>query len=259
MEHAALDGVTIEPLHNAINDAIAKQHESGVTEVNKSESRGKLARLGSTSIEKCSSLPLPMTAHSDMYSVMRTISNERLGDSESFSFATMTSHQITQSFCLEHKTPLQGSLQLALQLAARRLFGHILPATETVSLAHFRHGRVDVNAIVTTPMMAFLDEATVDSHPRRVLRDLADNATREYVSNLRRVSRGQGYGRHLLALEWMIADTEERPSFFDDPSYLKSKPGRILTSCFNTGWQEGGFVYPPANSILIYFEISEER
>lgn len=253
MEHATLDGISVEPLHAAINAAIDNQHQRDIAEASKSNEKSVMVA------RHHQFQPLPLIASSEISAVLQSISQTLLKTSEDFSFASLSISRLTPPFCVEYKTPFQGSLQLALQLAARRFFGHTLPATETVSLSHFQRGRVDVNAIITAPMMLFLNAAALDSQPSRQLRDLADNATREHVRNLGRVSRGFGYGRHLLALEWMIADTETRPSFFDDPSYAKSKPGRVLTSSFTTGWLEGGFVYPPPDSVLIYFQVGEEK
>lgn len=51
----------------------------------------------------------------------------------------------------------------------------------------------------------------------------------------------------------------EEPELFADEVYKRMKPGRIMTSCFNTGWQEGGFVYLVRGGVLTYFEIRNEE
>lgn len=126
-------------------------------------------------------------------------------------------------------------------------------------MAHFRLGRVEVNAVISSKMKGFLDAASADARPSEKLHKLAYEATREHTRTLAKVRRGYGYGRHLLALEWMVEEGEETPSFFIDPSYAKSKPGKVLTSNFTTGWLEGGFVYPPRDSVLVYFEVGEDK
>ena len=67
-------------------------------------------------------------------------------------------------------------------------------------------------------------------------------------------------------MEWMLAELRkagdgmiEEPELFQDEVYKRLKPGRIMTSSFSTGWEEGGFVYPVPGGVLIYFEPLDEE
>lgn len=52
---------------------------------------------------------------------------------------------------------------------------------------------------------------------------------------------------------------ETIPNFFGDAVYQRMKPSCAITSCFTTGWLEGGFVSPGRGSILVYFEVGEKE
>lgn len=155
----------------------------------------------------------------------------------------------------------------------RRFFGYNPMARETVSLAHFRRGRVETNDIITAEILAFI--AAVEAQRQRqdqqqgqrhalsdpkALQSKAYEAARSHAKTLSRASKGRGAGRHMLALEWMAKEVGgEVPELFRDEAYVKTKPARVLTSSFKTGWREGGFVYPVPGGILVYFEVFEER
>ena len=110
--------------------------------------------------------------------------------------------------------------------------------------------------------MKFVDAASSDEAstvPRATVRAMAYDAARAHVRNLRHTSKGHGFGRHLLAMEWMVNEGEAMPDLFRDPVYLRLKAARVVTSTFQTGWVEGGFVYPVPESILVYVENKDQR
>ena len=144
-------------------------------------------------------------------------------------------------------------------MASRRFFGYNPPAVETVSMSHFRKGRVEINHTIHAAMAKYLTATTDATIPREQLRMLAFDAAKEHAKSLGRASNGRGFSRHLLAMEWMLQEGEAKPALFKDPVYEVMKPGKLVTSTFKTGWLEGGFVYPVPGSILVYFEVKDQR
>jgi len=59
-------------------------------------------------------------------------------------------------------------------------------------------------------------------------------------------------------MEWMLHEGEEAPALFADPVYARMKVWKVVTSSFETGWLEDGFVYPVPGSIIVYFEVKEQ-
>ena len=176
-----------------------------------------------------------------------------------FTFASVEVSTLGVDFLRSHKCPSQSGVQLAIQLASQRFFGCNPPALETVSMAHFRKGRVEVHHIIGPAVARFLESVKeVEGFPKNVRVAFLD-AAKAHAKSLSKVRKGKGFSRHLLALEWMVHEGEEKPKLFEDPVYVRLKPGKVMTSSFTTGWLEGGFFYPVPESILIYFEIRDER
>lgn len=128
-------------------------------------------------------------------------------------------------------------------------------------MATFRKGRVEVHHVLNEAMMKFIDAASDEGSTvsRETVRARAYDAAKAHARSLRHTSKGHGFGRHLLAMEWMVNEGETMPDLFRDPAYLRLKAARVVTSTFQTGWVEGGFVYPVPDSILVYFEIKDQR
>jgi hypothetical protein len=85
------------------------------------------------------------------------------------------------------------------------------------------------------------------------------DAAKAHTKSLTKAGKGRAFGRHMLAMEWMLREGETTPDLFLDPSYAKLRPGKVMTSNFTSGWLEGGFAYPVPESILVYFEFRDER
>ena len=247
-EHAALDGVSIEPLLAGISAAVLDyQAPSNIDGPAKATDLANAAEHLSISVNDASNLAM---LHCRQNLEHRT---------SSVTFAPLATHKLGNIFLRKHKCPVQSGIQLAIQLASRRFFGCTHPAYETVSMAHFRKGRVEVNPVIGPAMMRFLD-AVVDERASDCMsiQSLLYEATTEHNRSLSRAVKGRGYSRHMLALEWMLVEDETRPALFDDVGYSRSKPGKVVTSNFTAGGLEGGLVYPVPESIFVYFEIQDE-
>ncbi|KAL8722512.1 MAG: hypothetical protein Q9225_001028 [Loekoesia sp. 1 TL-2023] len=261
-EHSCLDGITIEPIQKAINKAI----ESHTT-----RSSPDADTVICAPIEKLH-ISIPQ-AIKDHIPVLRNSLNSIMS---SYTFTTLHTSALTAAFFRKHRCPTQSGIQMAMQLGLRRFFGYAVPACEPVSLAHFRQGRVEVHHIIQPAVARFIDSAIAShrlSSESVELKKLFYEAAAAHAKSLTRCSAGKGFSRHLLAMEWMLADMRkerressngdgddlEDPEFFQDDVYQRLKPGKIMTSCFNTGWLEGGFFYPVPGGVLIYFEIRDEE
>ena len=246
-EHSALDGVSVEPLHNYINKAISEFEPQatrrGEAKSNSDPGAEELLLSHDTALEKA------------IYQFQQEF--DQLDPK--FTFASVEVSTLGVDFLRSHKCPSQSGVQLAIQLASQRFFGYNPPALETVSMAHFRKGRVEVHHIIGPAVAHFLEAVKeMEGSPKNVRVAFLD-AAKAHAKSLSKVSKGKGFSRHLLALEWMLREGEEKPKLFEDPVYVRLKPGQVMTSSFTTGWLEGGFFYPVPESILVYFEIRDER
>ena len=242
-----MDGIAVEPLHEYIN------REIGAFDT-KSYSAEEIEGEFSPDVEQ-----LPMLTNKVIDDSIRQVRQEIRAISSNFTFASIEVSSLGLDFLRSHKCPIQSGIQLAIQLACRRFFGYNPPALETVSMAHFRKGRVEVHHIIGPAMAAFLKAAGDSTAPNHTFRVLFFEAAKAHAKSLSRAAKGRAFSRHILAMEWMLREGEVTPELFEDPSYIKMKPGKVMTSNFTTGWLEGGFVYPIPKSILIYFQVKHKR
>ena len=251
MEHATLDGIAVEPIHRYLNEAIISYNPKTTSTMDEKTSEAH------TIIEK-----LTIQAHPAANKLFMELRQNLKARTSKYSFAALEVTTLSRTFLQFHKCANQSGIQVAIQLASRLFFGYSPPALETVSMSHFRKGRVEVNHPVRPPLIEFLDAATSDSPPQNnVLRQFFYNAAKSHAISLSRASKGRGFSRHLLAMEWMLQEGEQAPTLFSESAYARSKAGevKLLTSCFTTGWLEGGFVYPVPGGVLVYFEIKDQR
>lgn len=247
-EHAAVDGFSVKPLQDFINSAIL-EYERPL--------HSKLTDPGLRSI--CAPTPISLTT-------TMAIDNRILQFSQRFqdpflhsSFASVEIANFGNDFFFTHKCPVQSGIQLTIQLASRRFFGSSLPAHETVAMASFRKGRVEVHHIIQPAVAEFLIAASEQITARSKLRAMAFEAAKAHTKSLSRASIGHGFSNHLLALEWITRAGDSTPTLFESPIYARMKPGKLITSSFKSGWEEGGFVYPVLGGIFVYFEVKNDR
>lgn len=246
-EHSALDGVSVEPLHNYINKAI-REFEPQAPQRDEAKSD---AGPGAEELLLSHDKVIEKAIHQFQQDFDQLNSK--------FTFASVEVSTLGIDFLRSHKCPPQSGVQIAIQLACQRFFGYNPPALETVSMAHFRKGRVEVHHIISPAVAHFLEAVKEAENSPKNLRVAFLDAAKAHAKSLSRVGKGKGFSRHLLALEWMLREGEEKPKLFDDPVYVSLKPGKVITSNFTSGWLEGGFFYHVPESILVYFEIRDER
>ena len=250
-EHSGLDGLSVESLSDFINAALEESED-------KDDSVCVPAAANGGSIRP---RMLPMLVDQTSRDRISFLQDKALTISGNFTFASMTVSDFGNDFFIARKCPVQSGIQISIQLASRLFFNYSPPAIETVSMATFRKGRVEVHYVLNKAMMKFIDAASDEGSTlsRETVRARAYDAAKGHARSLRHTSKGHGFGRHLLAMEWMLNEGETVPEFFRDPAYLRLKAARVVTSTFQTGWVEGGFVYPVPESILVYVEIKDQR
>ena len=247
-EHAAVDGFSVQPLHDFINSAILEYERPVRSEM-------KDLELGSISTPARLPLTTTMTIDNNISQLSHNFQTPTL----QYSFASVEIESFGNDFFSKHKCPVQSGIQLAIQLASRRFFGSSLPAHETVSMATFRKGRVEVHHIIQPLVAEFLTAASEQVTDSSKLRAMAFQAAKAHTKSLSRASKGHGFSRHLLAMEWAIQEGDTTPTLFKSPIYARMKPGKVITSAFKSGWVEGGFVYPVPGGLFIYFEVKDQR
>ena len=130
-------------------------------------------------------------------------------------------------------------VQLALQLAAFRVFGHCKATYEAASTRQFRHGRTETTRTVSAACRAWIAAMQGPGGAAGKLAKLREALDR-HVMYSKRASRGAGVDRHLLGLKNLLAPGESA-SLFDDPMYARSKHWGLSTSQVSSPYFYIGF------------------
>ena len=182
-------------------------------------------------------------------------------DASRFEYRSFEVLTINRDFFRLHKCPSNSAVQLVIQLAARRYFGHNPVSIEPISHNHFHKGRIDVNLTICPPVAKFCAAAAESTASEDELRKLFFDAARTHASNAMSTSRGHGFDRHFFALRWSVRDDETVPALFTDPIYRsKRSPPQLMTNCIATTMgREGGDVFDHPNGLSITFEAGDPR
>ena len=153
-EHAALDGVSVEPLYKYKNDAILEFELSSHLNFSDNEIR---------SFHSPDRVSLLSNAPIDDH-VQRFLESSQPATLK-YSFAHAEIANFRNDFFSRVKCPVLSGVSLAILLANHRFFGYSPPTLETVSMAPFRKGRVEVHHFIQPRVADFLATATESSTP----------------------------------------------------------------------------------------------
>ncbi|KAJ3138195.1 hypothetical protein HK100_012876 [Physocladia obscura] len=128
-------------------------------------------------------------------------------------------------------------VQVALQLAWRRVHTEPTAVYESASLRLFSHGRTETIRSLTEDTWAFVVSFDQPGLTNDEKRDLFQKAVKSQANMAREATYGRGVDRHLLALRTLIEGPEEakRATLFNDPAYIKSMYFKLSTSNMSPG------------------------
>lgn len=244
-EHSLIDGYGIRRLNSFIQEAIGSHipshEETGVPDTTQS--------LDSFAFDTTPELERQMLrAQQELR--QRAYMNE---------LAAFETRAVGADFFRRHKIPPKSGLQMAIQLASRKFFGYNPLGHETVSLAHFLKGRVEINHTLWPAVKTFCDAVAEQSMPKEALRELLLEGIKAHASNLMRCTRGQGIDRHLLCLAWSVEEGEEMPEFLESEIYQASRPRYLMTDCLETGVLEAMSLPAALGGLWVHFEPEDDK
>jgi carnitine O-acetyltransferase len=131
-------------------------------------------------------------------------------------------------------------VQMAIQLAAHRMFGKLVATYESTQTRSFLHGRTEATRTVSPAALAFCkamgkEHSQVRSpETRQELLKLLQQAAFCHVKHSKKSAMGQGVDRHFFGLSKMIQNEDETPDLFKHPLFDRSKHWRLSTSTIPT-------------------------
>ncbi len=131
-------------------------------------------------------------------------------------------------------TSLDAFCQLAFQVASWRTWKKLQSTYEAVSMRHFRFGRTEYIRACSAEAETFARSFAETNNPLLLL-SAYRSAEAEHIRRTRACQQGQGFERHLFALEgiwnhFFKNQRMSRPALFDSPEKNKLTCNRLSTS-----------------------------
>uniref|UniRef100_A0A8C4V280 Carnitine O-acetyltransferase n=1 Tax=Falco tinnunculus TaxID=100819 RepID=A0A8C4V280_FALTI len=150
---------------------------------------------------------------------------------EDLDVKVMVFHQFGKAFPKSENISPDAFIQLALQLAYYRMYGHACATYESASLRMFRLGRTDTIRSTSVQSLKFvqsMDSPDKSDQEKADLLRRAAQAHREYTDM---AIRGNAIDRHLLGLKLQaIEDLVSMPELFMDTAYAVAMHFNLSTS-----------------------------
>lgn len=150
---------------------------------------------------------------------------------EDLDIKVMVFHQFGKAFPKSEKISPDAFIQLALQLAYYRMYGHACPTYESASLRMFRLGRTDTIRSASIESLKFVQSMDSPDKSDQVKTDLLRRATQAHREYTDMAIRGNAIDRHLLGLKLQaIEDLVSIPELFMDTAYAVAMHFNLSTS-----------------------------
>lgn len=247
-EHTMVDGTTFGGLINALTTPAVEPDQAS------NESSATHVGLDSDFTY------LPFTMPPTLSNYITTLQVQHRSAHDGYALANFTHTSYAAAYLRQHKLPPKTIIQLVIQIAIRRLFGHNpLGAVDVISQRLFRGGRTDMIYVMTPPVQAFC--AAAEDHfisgmkKRRLLLEAVKSHTRLVTLS----TRGRGFRWHLLALRELLEPGEEMPAFYRDEIYTRTSERPVCTSFTEFGLPEMGRCQPHKGDVWVGVQVFEER
>lgn len=203
---------------------------------------------------------LPFTVPTSHSTYISTLREQHLSAHDGYSLANLTHTAYAARILRQHKLPPKTVIQLAIQIAVRRLFGYNpLGAVDVISQRSFRGGRTDMIYVMTPPVQAFCDAAEDSNVSGVQKRKLLVEAVKSHSMLVTQSTRGRGFRWHLMALREMLQHGEEAPELYSGGLYHKASKRPVCTSFTEFGLPEMGRCQPLKTDVWVGVQVFDER
>ncbi|CAM9743088.1 unnamed protein product [Sphacelaria rigidula] len=165
---------------------------------------------------------------------------EFVGACHGYSLDAIDFQSFGKNSCKEWKVSPDAMVQMAIQLAFRRLHGQMAPTYESCATRSFHRGRTETIRSCTTESADFAAAMNSDSKGKDTRRAALNRAAAAHVSIAKAAQQGQGVDRHIYAMRAAAATALKEGSgaksgalgaaFFEDPLQAESAHWRLSTS-----------------------------
>ena len=151
-----------------------------------------------------------------------------------------------------------GFVQMAMQLAGRRVFGKTVGTYESTQTRRFLHGRTETTRSVSLASRDFCDSMLSGSNKSlQEKQELLHAAVQNHVEYTQKALVGLGVDRHFFGLSMLQQKDEDVPDLFRHPIYAESKKWLMSTSTLPNTAPGFGNVEP--DGVGIGYDILDDR
>ncbi|XP_064027298.1 carnitine O-acetyltransferase isoform X4 [Pogoniulus pusillus] len=150
---------------------------------------------------------------------------------EDLDVKVMVFHHFGKAFPKSEKISPDAFIQLALQLAYYRMYGHSCATYESASLRRFRLGRTDTIRSASAASLRFVQAMDSPGQPEQEKTELLRRAAQAHREYTDMAIQGNAIDRHLLGLKLQaIEDLVSMPELFMDTAYAVAMHFNLSTS-----------------------------
>jgi hypothetical protein len=202
----------------------------------------------------------PADIPTSLESEISSLRSQHLSSVQGYKLYKYTHKRYGLEYLRSKKLQPKSTLQVALQLAFRKHYGHTVGTFETVCLRHFKLGRVEGFNAAIPEMEAFCKLAEdAEYADGKELRKLFLEAVMAHSKLVSLIHWGRGWSRHLKALQFELQEGETPPPFFSDPLYHRYMNSKTYTLFLDADIRDGALLYPNRDCILIWIRPFEDR
>ncbi|KAL1129813.1 hypothetical protein AAG570_012757 [Ranatra chinensis] len=140
-----------------------------------------------------------------------------------------------KKLCKVRKISPDYIMQLAFQIAHDKLMGKQVATYESCSTAAFKHGRTETVRPCTVETKAFCKLLNAGNEKNiLVLREMIKKCSEIHGQLIKEAAMGQGFDRHMFALNLLAQKNGNIPDVFVDPSYATINHNILSTSTLNS-------------------------
>ena len=266
-EHSVVDGLSIRPLNQLITQAIMKDGAIDGLTAPASDTNHTSDKTQSHEKQLLNETILTELTISTDVSIKNHINRVTASFASGIAPIELTHynvHAFGDTFLRQHHCSPKTAYQLVIQLACLFFYEYQPASWETVSMARFKHGRVDWIQVVSPAVAEFCRKARDESISLKERQNLFYEAVGAHNNSMARISRGHGFVAHLYALLAMARQFgEELPELYNDPQWEATSIPSL--KCVKTDSVEGlmlqetAFLMPEQQCVYVHYEVEDEN
>ncbi|GJQ84478.1 hypothetical protein Trydic_g21030 [Trypoxylus dichotomus] len=168
-------------------------------------------------------------------------------------------HGIGRKVCKKYNISPDAAMQMSFQAAYYKLHGTFVPSYESCSTAAFKHGRTETIRPCTMATKILSVGMYKEKKTPVEIKALVSECSKMHMQLTREAAMGQGFDRHLYALQLLASKLGRRENIFEDPAYKALQNNIISTSTLSSpAVRAGGFGPVVENGLGISYVIKDE-